>query len=114
MLKEELKDRENITLCDNTNLSFKEKPIEKFLNSRDKYHLLPNGTAMLAANIRDCIDKVLGLPYRITNDQSNHQQSDTDYSFNQQYGDRQNYRGRGQGRYHRGRGQYSRGYRGRR
>ena len=39
--------------------------IYRFFNSEDKVHLTVNGTSMFAANIRDSIDSVLGLPRRL-------------------------------------------------
>jgi len=51
-------------LCDNSNLSYKGKALSKFLNPNDNFHLSQSGIAMLASNIRDCIDHALGLPKR--------------------------------------------------
>jgi hypothetical protein len=58
-------------MCDNSNLSYKGKPINRFFNSEDKVHLTVNGTSMFAAIIRDSIDSVLGLPCRLLHD-ANH------------------------------------------
>jgi hypothetical protein len=56
------------TMCDNSNLSYKGKPINRFFNSEDKVHLILNGTSMFAANIRDSIDSVLELARRLLHD----------------------------------------------
>lgn len=73
-LKDKFQDVENVTLCDNSNLAYKGRALQKFLAPKDNYHLSDSGVSMLAANIRDCIDQVLGLRHRFqlhTNDNSN-------------------------------------------
>ena len=65
MIKEEFKGNSKVSFCDNSNMAYKGSAIGKFLQQRDKKHLSNSGIAMLAANIRDAIDKVLGLPNRL-------------------------------------------------
>lgn len=87
MLKEKYNDEAMITLCDNSNLSYKGEPISRHFLS-DGLHLSNSGAAILASNMRDCIDKILGLPRR---------------QMNAPGRGRQNYRGRGNHRGGRGR-----------
>jgi len=107
-------------MCDNSNLSYKGKPINRFFNSEDKVHLTLNGTSMFAANIRDSIDSVLGLPRRLLHDakssrpQNNRYQDDAKSYDIFSYRNRVNYF-RGRGNFNRNRGFRGRGqqYRGR-
>lgn len=115
MIKDKLIENQNIHFCDNSNMSYKGKPIPKFLDTKDNYHLSNSGIRMLAANIRDCIDETLGFPHRSTNDRNNNYQNTTNrrendnfanysttlYRDNYRY---ENYRGRGQQRGYSGRG----------
>lgn len=65
MLKDKFQDETNtVSLCDNSNLAYKGEPIEKYFDNRDGVHLNQNGVSLLAANIRDSIDRVLNLPSR--------------------------------------------------
>ena len=66
MLKHEYLGAQNIYICDNSNLSYKGKPIDRFLSTKDGFHLSNQGITMFAANIRDTIDEVLNLPKRNT------------------------------------------------
>ncbi|CAC5390523.1 unnamed protein product [Mytilus coruscus] len=43
MLKEKFNNKDNVTLCDNSNMAYKGTPIQKFLDSKDKYHLSNSG-----------------------------------------------------------------------
>ncbi|VDI57157.1 Hypothetical predicted protein [Mytilus galloprovincialis] len=61
MLKEKLINKDNVTLCDNSNMAYKGTQIQKFLDSKDKYHLSNSDVSMLAANMCDCIDQVFGF-----------------------------------------------------
>ncbi|CAC5380436.1 unnamed protein product [Mytilus coruscus] len=67
MLKEKFNDKDNVTLCDNSIMAYKGTPMQKFLNSKDNYHLSNSGIAMSAANMRDSIDQVLGFHQRSPN-----------------------------------------------
>ncbi|CAC5414344.1 unnamed protein product [Mytilus coruscus] len=62
MVKEEFRNKTNVELADNSNMAFKGSALQKYLDPKDNYHLSYNGTKMLASNIRDTIDKILGLP----------------------------------------------------
>lgn len=67
MLKDKFQDSPDVHMCDNSNLAYKGEPIAKYFDSRDGVHLSQNGVSLLAANIRDSIDRVLDLPRRKTN-----------------------------------------------
>ena len=122
LVKEIFRDNQRITMCDNSNLSYKGKPVDRFFDSTDQVHLTPNGTAMFAANIRDCIDSVLGLRPRLSQEVKsprtpNHRyQNDTEDSSSPIYSNSGGYyRGRGNYNVHLnrgGRGHYNRGGRG--
>ncbi|VDI32908.1 Hypothetical predicted protein [Mytilus galloprovincialis] len=64
MAKEDLRNEPNVEICDNSNMAFKGSALQKYLDPKDNYHLSLNGTKMLASNIRDTIDRILGLPPR--------------------------------------------------
>ncbi|CAC5399219.1 unnamed protein product [Mytilus coruscus] len=130
MLKEKFNNKDNVTLCDNSNMAYKGTPIQKFLDSKDKYHLSNSGVSMLAANMRDCIDQVLGFHQRssnyATNERNNRKTQNTQhdkfqgssYQYDPIYTPNENRqshnRGRGQWRNYRGHDQQFRGYRGQR
>lgn len=59
LVKQKLRDIENLIISDNSNLSFKGAPKAKFLNS-DGYHLSDDGAAILGANMKSAVDKILG------------------------------------------------------
>ena len=107
-------------MCDNSNLSYKGKPINRFFNSEDKVHLILNGTSMFAANIRDSIDSVLELARRLLHDaksprpQNSRYEDDANSYDMLSYGNRVNYF-RGRGNFNRNSGFRGRGqqYRGR-
>lgn len=100
-IKDRFRNIKNVITCDNTNLSFKGKPIERFYVS-DLVHLTTKGTAMLAANMRDCIDSVLGLPHRLDSKHDN--RDDRSRSNDYGYGQQNSYRGRGYNSRYRGHG----------
>ncbi|CAG2201180.1 unnamed protein product [Mytilus edulis] len=64
LLKEKFNDNKMIAFCDNSNLSYKNEPLKKFLDTRDGVHLNESGIRVFASNLRDCIDNILGLPSR--------------------------------------------------
>lgn len=100
LLKEKYKDNNLITICDNSNLSYKNEPLMKFLNQEDGVHLNENGVKVLASNFRDSIDRILGMPKRQTNPQYYRRQSEPFRGF----------RGRGRGQRRGGRGGRGRYY----
>ena len=120
LVKEKFRENQKITMYDNSNLSYKGKPINRFFNSEDKVHLTVNGTSMFAANIHDSIDSVLGLPRRLLHDarssrpQNSRYQDDANSYDMFSYGNRVNYF-RGRGNFNRNSGFRGRGqqYRGR-
>ncbi|CAG2228927.1 CLIP1 [Mytilus edulis] len=64
MAKEDLRNEPNVEICDNSNMAFKASALQKYLDPKDNYHLSLNGTKMLASNIRDTTDRIIGLPPR--------------------------------------------------
>ena len=63
-LKDKLRRDDYVTLCDNSNLAYKGEAQPRFLKN-DGFHLnSPGRSSILAANIRDTIDRVLDLPQR--------------------------------------------------
>jgi len=100
MLKNEYLGAQNIYICDNSNLSFKGKPIDRFLSTKDGFHLSNQGITMFAANIRDTIDEVLNLPKRNTSPRPQTRRPSQSYynNYNHYYARRGYYRGRGRGR----------------
>jgi hypothetical protein len=65
LLKQKLKDDSTVTFCDNSNLAYKGEVIPRYIDANDGYHLSPQGTAMLASNIRDSTDTALNLFRRV-------------------------------------------------
>ena len=61
MLKEEYKEHSMISLCDNSNLSYKGEPIIKYIDERDGVHLTTDGVSVFASNIRYALDKALDI-----------------------------------------------------
>ncbi|CAC5392985.1 unnamed protein product [Mytilus coruscus] len=92
LMKTKFRGDDSVILCDNSNLAYKGQVMSRYI-AHDRFHLTPDGTAVLASNIRDCIDKALNLPPRST-------QGRTGYGKGQLYrgrrgrGDRRGY-GRG-------------------
>ena len=80
--------RENVLLCDNDNLAFRGKPINRFMNS-DGYHLSEQGVARLASNIKHGIEDSLGLkpPSKegSRTNQSGYHPRHRGYNYNRQY-----------------------------
>ncbi|CAC5395396.1 unnamed protein product [Mytilus coruscus] len=116
LLKNEYVNNEKVFFCDNSNLSFKGKAIQRFL-SKDQFHLSSQGVNVLASNIRDAIDEALKLPKRIpaqqrNSDYRNYSHTNTDYRDYYDYGksntDYRNYdephNNSSRGGYYRGRG----------
>lgn len=87
MIKDKFRANELITVCDNSNLTYKGEVIPRFIDEKDGFHLTNN--AMLASNIRDSIDIALGLPRRSPRRQANSRRG---------RGHPQRGRGRGRGR----------------
>ncbi|CAC5370517.1 unnamed protein product [Mytilus coruscus] len=90
LLKNEYVNNEKVFFCDNSNLSFKGKAIQRFL-SKDQFHLSSQGVNVLASNIRDAIDEALKLPKRIpaqqrNSDYRNYSHTNTDYRDYYDYG----------------------------
>lgn len=71
MIKECFIDDKFVMWCDNSNMSYKGEALPQFIDRKDGVHLTPNGTAVLAANIRDTVDRILDLPERLVYKQSN-------------------------------------------
>ncbi|CAC5420964.1 unnamed protein product [Mytilus coruscus] len=94
MIKERIRTNKNVSFCDNSNMSYKGEALPRFIDDKDGFHLTPNGTAVLASNIRDSIDNILDLPKRVPRKQNGNRGRGNPY-----------YRGRGGGR---GRGGYRR------
>ena len=65
LLKQKLKDDRSVTFCDNSNMAYKGEVITRYIDAKDGYHLSPQGTAMLASNIRDSTDIALNLFRRV-------------------------------------------------
>ncbi|CAC5420207.1 unnamed protein product [Mytilus coruscus] len=91
LLKEKFNDNKMIAFCDNSNLSYKNEPLKKFLDTRDGVHLNESGIRVFASNLRDCIDNILGLPSRHSYNYGNKHPYDGQRDYNQ------NFRGRGRG-----------------
>ncbi|CAC5394503.1 unnamed protein product [Mytilus coruscus] len=104
LLKEKFSDNKMIAFCDNSNLSYKNEPLRKFLDTRDGVHLNESGIRVFASNLRDCIDNILGLPSRHSYNYGNRHPYDGQRDYNQ------NFRGRGRG--HQGKPRGGRGGRG--
>ncbi len=122
MVKEEFRQTNIVSFCDNSNLSFKGRPISRFLEPQDK-HLTNSGVAVFAANIRDTVDNVLGLRHRMMNQNNDtrprqYRRDQYDRSSYPTYGSYENlnqtqtFRGRGLDRNNGGHRPYNRGYRG--
>ncbi|CAC5376855.1 unnamed protein product [Mytilus coruscus] len=94
MIKERLRTNKNVSFCDNSNMSYKGEALPRFIDDKDGFHLTPNGTAVLASNIRDSIDNILDLPKCVPKKQNGNRGRGNPY-----------YRGQGGGR---GRGGYRR------
>ena len=98
MLKNDYVKDQNISLCDNSNLAFKGKPIGRFIEN-DGFHLSNQGITMLAANLRDNIDVILKLPRRIPGHRSTSPGPQVNREQQQYRPYRRGYfRGRGRGR----------------
>ncbi|CAG2253761.1 unnamed protein product [Mytilus edulis] len=97
LMKTKFRGDDSVILCDNSNLAYKGQVMNRYI-AQDQFHLTPDGTAVLAANIRDCIDKALNLPPRSTQGRTG-------------YGRGRPYRGRGGRGGRRGYGRGRRGYR---
>ena len=63
LLKSKYREDNSIILCDNSNMSYKGQVLNRFIEP-DGFHLSTDGIAILASNIRDCIDNALDLPPR--------------------------------------------------
>ncbi|VDI48624.1 Hypothetical predicted protein [Mytilus galloprovincialis] len=61
LLKENFNDNKMIAFCDNSNLSYKKEPLNKFLDTRDCVQLNESRIRVFASNLRDCIDNILDL-----------------------------------------------------
>ncbi|CAG2209254.1 unnamed protein product [Mytilus edulis] len=62
LVKEMHEESSDFVICDNHNLSVSGEINKKFINN-DGYHLSDVGVKVLAANIRKCVDQILGIPF---------------------------------------------------
>ncbi|CAC5419885.1 unnamed protein product [Mytilus coruscus] len=58
LMKNNFRGDDSVILCDNNNLAYKGQMMSRYI-AHDRFHLSPDGTAVIASNNRDCIDKAL-------------------------------------------------------